>query len=53
MIEDEIYGMMVRAKIVIRPKAPPENMLNIPMMPPACRLKMSSRITGSIPGSGI
>ncbi len=53
MIEAEIYGMMLRAKIVIRPSAPPENMSNIPRMPPELREKMSCRIAGSMPGIGI
>ena len=35
MIEAEMYGMMLRAKIVMRPSAPPENMSNMPRMPPA------------------
>ena len=34
MIEDEIYGMMPNAKIVNRERAPPENKLKIPSMPP-------------------
>src|SRR5258708_6239009 len=38
MIEAEIYGMMLSAKIVMRPSAPPENMSNMPSMPPAFRL---------------
>ena len=33
IIDAEIYGRIVSAKIVIRPKAPPENMLNIPKTP--------------------
>ena len=37
MIEAEIYGMMLSAKIVMRPSAPPENMSNMPRMPPALR----------------
>ena len=33
MIDAEIYGMMLSAKIAMRPTAPPENMLNMPRMP--------------------
>ena len=39
MIEDEMYGMMLSAKIVMRPSAPPENMSNMPRMPPALLLE--------------
>ena len=53
MIEAEMYGMMLSAKIVMRPSAPPENMSNMPRMPPALCWKMSCRIAGSMPGSGI
>ena len=48
-----MYGMMLRAKIVIRPSAPPENMSNMPRIPPALREKMSCRIPGSMPGIGM
>src|SRR5947209_14769302 len=41
MIEAEMYGMMFRAKIVMRPSAPPENMSNMPRMPPALLEKIS------------
>jgi len=34
MIDAEMYGMILSAKMVIRPSAPPENMLNMPRMPP-------------------
>ena len=53
MIEAEMYGMMFSAKIVMRPSAPPENMSNMPRMPPALREKTSCRIAGSIPGIGM
>ena len=36
MMEAEMYGMMLSAKIVMRPSAPPENMSNMPRMPPRC-----------------
>ena len=45
--------MMFRAKMVIRSNAPPENMLNIPKMPLDCLAKISDKICGSMPGSGI
>ena len=35
MIEAEMYGMMLSANIAIRWMPPPENMLNMPRMPPA------------------
>jgi len=50
MIEDEMYGMMLRAKIDMRPSAPPENMSNMPRMPPALCEKISCRMPGSMPG---
>ena len=53
MIDAEMYGMMLSAKIVIRPSAPPENMSNMPRMPPALRENTSCRIPGSIPGIGM
>ena len=53
MIAAEMYGMMLSAKIVIRPSAPPANMLNMPKMPPACRSKICAMTTGSIPGDGM
>ena len=34
IMDAEIYGIMFSAKIVMRCKAPPENMLNIPRIPP-------------------
>jgi hypothetical protein len=53
MIEAEMYGMMFSAKIAIRWMPPPENMLNMPRMPPCCPEKRSASTTGSIPGTGI
>ena len=53
MIEAEMYGMMLSAKIVMRPSAPPENMLNMPRMPPGLAVKMSARTAVSMPGSGM
>ena len=51
MIEAEMYGMMPRAKIVMRPSAPPENMSNMPRMPPALLLEDAAAMTdGSMPG---
>ena len=40
MIEAEMYGMMFSAKIAMRWMPPPENMLNMPRMPPACERKI-------------
>ncbi len=53
MIDAEMYGMMLSAKIVMRPSAPPANMLNMPRMPPDCCSKICCMITGSMPGAGI
>ena len=53
MIEAEMYGMMLSAKIAIRWMPPPENMLNMPRMPPACGWKICSQAEGSMPGSGM
>jgi hypothetical protein len=53
MIEAEMYGMMPRAKIVKRDNAPPENMLNMPRMPPCWPWKRSASTFGSIPGTGM
>ena len=53
MIEAEMYGMMFSAKIAIRWMPPPENMLNMPRMPPACDRKICSQAEGSMPGSGM
>ena len=53
MIIAEMYGMMLRAKIVMRLNAPPAKVSKMSRMPPDCRLKMSSRIVGSMPGSGM
>ena len=53
MIEAEMYGMIVSAKMVMRPSAPPENMSKMSRSPPLWLLKISARICGSMPGSGI
>ena len=45
--------MMPNAKIVNRDNAPPENMLNMPRMPPRFWLNNAANWTGSIPGTGI
>src|SRR5258708_30191629 len=42
--------MMLRAKIVIRPKAPPASMSNMPRMPPAFCWKMSCSTYVPLPG---
>ena len=41
-----MYGMMLSAKIVMRPSAPPANMSNMPRMPPACCWKICRNATG-------
>ncbi len=53
MIEAEMYGMMLRAKIAMRWMPPPANMLNMPRMPPDCVRKICSQAVGSMPGSGM
>jgi hypothetical protein len=53
MIDAEMYGMMPRAKMVKRDSAPPENMLNMPRIPPCWPEKRSASTTGSIPGTGM
>ncbi len=53
MIEAEIYGMMLSAKIAMRSTAPPENMLNRPRTPPEAFWKLCRRASGSIPGRGM
>jgi hypothetical protein len=53
MIEAEMYGMMLSAKIAIRSMAPPENMLNSPSTPPDWLAKLCRSASGSMPGSGM
>jgi hypothetical protein len=53
MIDAEMYGMIPSAKIVKRESAPPENMLNMPRMPPCCLLNNSLNTCASIPGTGM
>ena len=53
MIEAEIYGMTASAKIAMRPTAPPENMLNRPMMPWLEVLKARAYSAGFSPGTGM
>jgi hypothetical protein len=52
MIDAEMYGMMLRAKIDMRLTAPPANMSSRPRIPPDWALKKSATATGSSPGSG-
>ena len=52
MIEAEIYGIIPKAKTEKRDSAPPENILNMPRMPPFCESNKSFSTTGSIPGTG-
>ena len=53
MIEAEMYGMMLSAKIAMRSIAPPENMLNRPSTPPDAFWKLWRSASGSMPGSGM
>ena len=45
-----MYGMIPRAKMVKRDSAPPENMLNMPRMPPCWPWNSSASTFGSMPG---
>ena len=45
--------MMPSAKIAMRCTAPPENMLNMPRMPPLCELNARAKAAGSSPGNGM
>ena len=49
MIDAEMYGMIFSAKIVILANAPPDNILNMSRIPPACCWKISCRMDGSMP----
>ena len=53
MIDAEMYGMMLRAKIAMRPTAPPENMSNMPSRPDCCWRNTSAKACGLMPGIGI
>src|SRR5688500_17786712 len=53
MIDAEMYGMMPRAKIERRLRAPPEKRSRKPNTPPPIALKNSDRATGSMPGVGM
>jgi hypothetical protein len=52
IMEAEMYGMMLRAKIDMRLTAPPANMSNRPRMPPFCELNTEAMPAGSTPGNG-
>ena len=53
MIDAEMYGMMPRAKIAMRPMAPPANMLNMPIRPLDWELNAWASASGLMPGSGM
>ena len=53
IIAAEIYGRIVSANIVILPRAPPENILNIPKTPLLALFTISDKATALIPGTGI
>ena len=53
MIEAEMYGMMPSATILMRSRAPPENMLNRSANVPSFWEKNACNWIGSIPGTGI
>ena len=52
-MDAEIYGMIPNAKTDARSRAPPENILNIPIMVPLCESKTRSRTSAFTPGTGI
>ena len=53
MIDAEMYGMILSAKIAMRPTAPPENMLNMPRMPDWFWLEHFGERLRLMPGIGI
>ena len=53
MIDAEMYGMILSAKMAMRPTAPPENMLNMPRMPVWFWRNTSASACGLTPGMGI
>jgi hypothetical protein len=53
MIDAEMYGMMPRANTEARDSAPPENMSNMPRMPPDWESNSCLSCSGSIPGTGM
>ena len=53
IIDAEIYGMIPNAKTEARSKAPPENMLNMPIMVPLCESKTRWSTSAFTPGTGI
>ena len=53
MIDAEMYGMIPRAKIVMRPSAPPENRFRKPRIVPLAWFVNSAIATGSTPGVGM
>src|SRR5579862_775635 len=52
MIDAEMYGMMLSAKMVMRRSAPPASRSNMPSTPPWFWRKRSSNTCGSMPGIG-
>ena len=53
MMEHEIYGIIPKARILKRSKAPPENILNMLRIVPDWSWKKFCKAFGSIPGTGM
>ena len=53
MIDAEMYGMMLSAKIAMRSIAPPAKRFTIPRMPDEFWRNVSAKATGSMPGIGM
>ena len=53
MIDAEMYGITLRAKMAMRSTAPPENVFHIPRMPCFMPAKASAYWAVSRPGIGI
>ena len=53
MIDAEMYGMMPSANSEKRSSAPPENMLNRPMIEPSWPWNNLASCAGLMPGTGM
>ena len=53
IIDAVIYGVMLRAKMVKLPKAPPENISNRPNRPLSLAWNAAAKISRLIPGTGM
>ena len=53
MIDAVLYGVTLSAKMLMRLRAPPENMLNMSRMVPFCCSMSFNIAAGFTPGTGI